>query len=303
MGRQRVRCGVTVAVIAGLSGVCGHAVRAAASACPDSQVGTVTQDVVGLQVVQPTMSPLQPGDVLLQLNGQRLQTCADLSAALGAARTNAVAPLFLIRRGPQTIAVVAEWPVPPPAATPPVAAATNRPPSAVPTAPPARLSRADADATRVLLADLVTLGDELQDHQPLPMAQPWAGRVERLRQEYDTQQARGVDVSVLNPILGLYEVVVEILRYKETATRARRDIRARSEVVLEYDSGSAVSAWLRHYPFLQPSVIRAPEPSRVLAFETNGLWAPDRAVALLIERARSEGAALSGRLETSRAHP
>jgi hypothetical protein len=254
------------------------------------------------------MSALRAGDVLLQLNGHRLQTCADLGAALREALDNDVAPLFLIRRGAQTVAVVAQWPAPQPApaAVPaivppatPTARASAVPtvaPSPVPTTVPTPLSRADADAARVLLAQLVALGHELQDRQPLPMAQPWAQQVDRLRHEYDTQRARGAHVGVLDPILGYYEAVVQILRYKEVALRGRRNIRARAEIVLEYHGGSEVSGWLRRYPFLQPSVIEAAEPFVIPPFESNGLWAPDRAVALLLERAVSEGITLEAQL-------
>jgi hypothetical protein len=60
--------------------------------------------------------------------------------------------------------------------------------------------------------------------------------------------------------------------------------------VIEYTSASEVSEWLRRYPFLEPSIER--KPSSLAFAERAGLWKPDEAIRLLVERARRETAAL-----------
>ena len=313
MSRGWVRKCVTVVAVAVLRGVWGSPAGAAALSCSDPEVGKIAQDESGLHVVEAATPSVRRGDRLLQLNGHRLQTCSDLEAAARAARQEQLARLFLIRRGEQTVAVAfevqAEQLATAPAvvapaivsAAPSVAPSTalpaTIPPSALPTVVPTPPSGPAADTARRLLAEFVAFGRELQGRQPLPMAQPWAQRVEQLRQQYNSQHARGAAVGVVEPILEYYETVADILRYKETATRERRDVRARSEVVLEYHSNAPVAAWLQRYPFLRPSVIQEPETIRFIDVgESNGQWLPDRAVALLLDRAVSEGTALSATL-------
>ena len=284
-------------VLAAVTVVSVAAGRAGASACDDMSIGRIVASGDGLRVEESAAPTLHTGDILVQLNSHHLHTCADLAEALGEARRNQLAPLFLIRRDhAMDVALIAAPAVlTAPAAEAALAQPTPIPPS-VPTTPPA-LSRADADAVRTLLAELVAFGRDLQARQPLPMAQPWSQRVVRLRQQYDAQQVRGAGVGVVEPILGYYETVVEILLYKETATRERRDVRARSDVVLEYHRDSPVGAWLQRYPFLRASVTREPETVHFITEgESNGLWLPDRAVALLLDRAVAEGAALSSTL-------
>jgi hypothetical protein len=272
-------------------------------------------------VEQTSVPALHAGDILVQLNSHLLQTCADLAEGLSEARRNELGTLFLIRRDgkvetalvpalPAAVAVgaplapAAKGAPPMPIAAAPaapivqaaLAAPTAIPPPPVPTTPPAPLSRADADAARELLAEFVAFGRDLQARQPLPMAQPWAQRVEQLRQRYNSQQARGAAVGLIEPILAYYETVAQILLYKETVTRERRDIRARGDIVLEYHSNAPVSGWVQRYPFLRPSVIQEPDIGLVRVGESNGQWLPDRAVALLLEHAVAEGTALSSRL-------
>lgn len=277
-------------VLAAVTVVSVAAGRAGASACADTSIGRIVASGDGLRVEQSAAPTLHTGDILVQLNSHRLHTCADLAEALSEAQRNQLAPLLLIRRDHAMdvalIAAVTEMALAQPTPIPP----------SVPTTPPP-LSRADADAVRTLLAELVAFGRDLQARQPLPMAQPWAQRVVRLRQQYDAQLVRGAGVGVVEPILQYYETVTQILLYKETATRERRDVRARSDVVLEYHRDSPVGAWLQRYPFLRASVIQEPETVHFITEgESNGLWLPDRAVALLLDRAVTEGAALSSTL-------
>lgn len=297
--------------------VCGNA---HASTCADTSIGRIRPTEDGLRVDQTAVPTLHVGDILVQLNSHRLQTCADLAEGLIEAHRNALGTLFLIRRdgkvetalvaAPPAV-VAAGAPVAPPvkgappmpiaaAAAPiaqvPPAVPTAIPPPPVPTTPPTPLSRADADTARELLAECVAFGRDLQARQPLPMAQPWAQRVEQLRQRYNSQQARGAAVGLVDPILGYYETVAQILLYKETVTRERRDIRARGDIVLEYHSNSPVPAWVQRYPFLRPSVLREPDIGLLRVGESNGQWLPDRAVALLLDRAVAEGTALSSTL-------
>src|SRR5262245_5328874 len=85
-------------------------VLAGATTCPETAIGTVAADEAGLRVVDATANALRRDDVLVQLNGRRLRSCADFAAALTEARQNEVAPLFLVRRGSETVAVAVDWP-------------------------------------------------------------------------------------------------------------------------------------------------------------------------------------------------
>jgi hypothetical protein len=269
-------------------------------ACPETRIGRVVATSEGLRLEEAPTPPLHSGDVLVQLNNHRLMTCTELTDALNEAQRNRLARLFLVRRSGKTEVALVEAPaagaVPLAAAPPAIAPPTVAPPTPIPTAPPAPLPRADADAARKFVAELVSFGRELQAREPLPMSQPWAQRVEQLRHAY-AKQASGAGVGVAEPILAYYETVAEILVYKENATRGRRELRARSEVVLEYHRDSPVEGWLQRYPFLQPSVIHEPEDVHfIIEGDRNGQWAPDRAIALLVQRAVSEGTALSAKL-------
>jgi hypothetical protein len=274
------------------------------STCPETHIGRVVSTDQGLRLEEAATPPLQSGDVLVQLNNHRLMTCAELTDALNEAQRNKLAALFLVQRNGKTEVALVEYP----AATGAVALAAaqpalTRPPvmTAVPPTPPPTAAltpstQAETEAARAFVAELVSFGRELQAREPLPMSQPWVQRIEQLRRTY-AEQVGGAGVSAAEPILAYYETVAEILVYKENATRDRRDLRAKSEVVLEYHPASPVEGWLRRYPFLQPSVIREPETVHfIVEGDRNGQWAPDRAVALLVEHAVSEGTALSAKL-------
>jgi hypothetical protein len=295
-----------VLVLATVSAVSVMPAQASALACPGTDMGRVTSTADGLKVEESAVPVLRSGDILIQLNSHRLHSCTNLTDGLSEAQRNQLVPLFLIRRdnGMQVVLVepahVPAGPAAPqsqPAAEVAIVLPTAIPPSAVPTTHPTPLTPADADAARQLLDQLVAFGRDLQARQPLPMSQPWVQRVDGLRQQYKAEQARNSSVTVVEPILTYYEAVADILKYKETATRERRNVRARAEVVLEYQTNSAVGEWLHRYPFLRASVIKEPETIHfIMEGEVSGLWAPDRAVALLLDRAVSEGSALSGKL-------
>jgi hypothetical protein len=277
---------------------------AGAPACPETRIGRVVSTSDGLRLEEAATPPLQSGDILVQLNNHRVMTCAELTDTLNEAQRNQLAALFLVRRNGKTEVVLVQWPaarpvalaVQPTAAPPTAVQPTVASPTPKSTAAPTPLTRADAAAARAFVAELVSFGRELQAREPLPMSQPWVQRIEQLRRTY-AERAGGAGFSGAEPILAYYETVAQILVYKENATRGRRDVRAKSEVVLEYHRASPVEGWLQRYPFLQPSVIREPETVHLIVEgDRNGQWGPDRAVALLLEHAVSEGTALSEKL-------
>jgi len=278
----------------------------AESRCPESRLGRVVSTTLGLRVEDAAVPALRSGDLLIQLNSHRLVSCADLAEAMTEAQRNQLVPLILIRRDGSSVAAAVEWPavaaVAPQATviapTPVPTALPTTIPTPPPTAIPTPLSRADVAAVRRLLDDLVAFGRDLQSRQPLPKAQPWVQRIAQLRQDY-AMQAGSAGVGVVEPILDYYETIGQILIYKESATQERRDLRAKAEVVLDYHRGSSVETWLRRYPFLQPSVLAEPETFHFITEgESSGQWVPDRAVSLLLDRAVSEGSALSAKLAT-----
>ena len=287
---------VAALILVGLTIVSSGSPGTYASSCPDTGIGSVSPSADGLLIEQSAVSSLRSGDILLQLNNQRLQSCTDLVQALSEARRNQVTALFLIRRADKTDVVPLDLSVAP-ALQVAVVRPTLVPLSPVPTTAPTPLTPPNIDAARALLAELGALGRDLQAHQPLPMPQPWAQRIDQLRQAYDKQLASGAGVGVVEPILGYYETVGQILVYKDAETRGRREVRARADVVLEYHNSSPVGGWLSRYPFLRASVVREPETTHFITeSESNGQWLPDQAVALLVARALSEGTALSAAL-------
>jgi len=295
--RDMQKTRVAALVLVGLAIASVGSTRVDAASCPDTGIGSVSQRADGLLIEQSAVPSLRSGDILLQLNNHRLQSCADLVQALSEAHRNQLTALFLIRRADTTDVVSLALPVVP---APEVAVArpTRVPLSPLPTVAPTPLTASSIDAARALLADLGSLGRDLQAHQPLPMPQPWTQRIDQLRQVYDRQRVSAAGVGVVEPILGYYETVGQILVYKEAETRGRREVRARAEVVLEYHNSSPVGGWLSRYPFLRASVIREPEITHFITeSESNGEWLPDQAVALLVARALSEGTALSATLE------
>lgn len=287
---------IAALILLGLTIATAGSAGTLALSCPDTGIGSIAASADGLLVEQPAVPSLQSGDILLQLNNQRLQSCADLVQALSEARRKQLTALFLIRRADKTDVVPLDLPVVP-ALQVAVAPPTPVPLSPVPTTAPTPLTQPNIDAARTLLGELGALGRDLQAHQPLPMPQPWAQRIDQLRQAYDRQQVNGAGVGVVEPILGYYETIGQILVYKEAETRGRREVRARAELMLEYHNSSPVGGWLSRYPFLHAAVVREPETTHFITeSESNGQWLPDQAVALLVTRAVSEGTALSAAL-------
>jgi hypothetical protein len=105
-----------------------------------------------------------------------------------------------------------------------------------------------------------------------------------LRQAYEERQRHTPAVSAVEPILGYYETIAEILRYKEKAERDVGYLRPQPNVAVEYNSGQPVGTWMRRYPFLRQSIVELPGRS-IIGGESNGRWLPDNAVELLAERA------------------
>ncbi|MBI1815476.1 MAG: hypothetical protein HYR72_10895 [Deltaproteobacteria bacterium] len=285
-------------------------------ACPDTDVGRVAVVADGLLVVAPQMQGLQPDDLLLQLNSHVLHSCNDLTQAMAEARDRQLASLLLIRRQQVTHAFVLQPPLAAPPAVPLTAetladsiaaTATSQPaltpPPATFTPPsmtltPAPLARSAVALVRDMLVHLRELGRSMQAKLPLPSAQPWAREVGDLRQAYEQHQVEQPALRLVEPILAYYQTIAEILVYKERTFRNAGNTRSQPDVVLPYNNGSQVSGWLQRYPFLQASVIAPPDT--VLGFaEGSGRWSPDRAVALLVERALADGDALAQRLDAT----
>ena len=269
---------------------------AESSTCRDAIVGRVVATADGLQVDESNIAELKADDVLLQLNGHPLRSCADLTTALAEDRRRQLALLLLVGRGQDTLAVL----LPSPAAT--VSTRVTTPAATeLPKSTPTLLAVApsDADAVRGLLTQLRELGRAMQRSLPLLTSQPWARQVSTLRRAYDQRLAAVPTVRTVEPILDDYETVVEILAYREEAVRAEGNARPQPNVSLRYNTGSPVTGWLRRYPFLQASVVEPPEKTAFTGWaEGNGLWSPDRAVERLVEHALADADTLATRLET-----
>ena len=276
---------MSATVLAGESG---------SSACRDSVIGRVVVTADGLQIDESFAEGLRPDDILIQLNGRALRTCADLTQAAAEARAHQLALLLLVRQANEMRAIVLQ---PPETATakPLAAAAVAELPKPTPTA--FAIAPSEAATVGEMVAQLGALGRAMQGSLPLLTSQPWARHVSELRRTYDDRQAATPAIRAVEPILDEYQTVGEILIYKEAAARAAGNTRPQPNVTLPYNTGSQVSAWLRRHPFLQGSVVEPPEKTAFAGWgEGNGLWSPDRAVELLVEQALADGDALAGRV-------
>lgn len=262
-------------------------------ACPDTEFGRVVVTRDGLQVVEPGAEEVQPDDILVQLNSHRLRTCADLGQALKEARERQLAPLLLVRRDQELEAVLLRQS----SAEPGVAAAA---PVAVPvtTPTPVAIGPSSVGSVRSTLAELLELGHTLQANLPLLTAQPWARKVSGLREAYERRRTNVPAVAAVEPILAYYQIVAEILLYKEKAVREADHVRPQPNVALNFNTGSQVSTWLHRYPFLQESVVERPGRG-IIGGESSGRWSPDRAVELLVQHALADGEALRQRLDAA----
>ena len=261
--------------------------------CQAAAIGALATTADGLRVVAPTALELRADDVLLQLNGQVLRRCADLRRALAEVRRHPVAVLLLVRRnGGMEAVALGQSPRPP---TGVVAAAAAPPATPTPTVTPVAFSPSDVAAIRDMLDRLLHFGRTLRAALPVLSPQPWTRDVHDLQQLYDARRAQLPALTAVEPILGYYRTVADIVAYKENAERAAGYLRPRPDVVLDYSSDWAVGEWLRRYSFLRASVVR-PSVS-VGGLERAGRWSPDHAVKLLVEQALADGAALEQQLE------
>jgi hypothetical protein len=267
--------------------------------CVLAGVGSFAVAGDGLDVVQTDRAELRIGDRLLQLNGRRLASCADLDTALQDAQRQRMLAVVALRRG-ETVQTVL--------LTLPEAAVAARPVATLPAAPPTPFAAATPTlpplrSNPAALAPMVAALNAFADQIRLPLAgpQPYGRRFEELQATYRQQRARGEALAAVEPIMGYYETIAILLSYRErvTAERVTRDgARAPSELarvhmpasVVEYTTASEVGESLRRYPFLESSIER--KPRWLGQAEYAGLWKPDEAIRLLVERARSETAAL-----------
>lgn len=156
------------------------------------------------------------------------------------------------------------------------------------------LSAADRAIVQRELDNMLAFGRRLQDALPLLSPHPWVDRIDSLVDAHTETRTRVPATKVLDPILGYYTTVAEILTYKQAETESFGPARYRSDLVLEYGNDSRVGAWLQRYDFLSPSVVRPPVEVRVLATgEDMGRWSPNEAIRLLVGQALADGAALA----------
>ena len=302
------------------------AMRAAGESptCLESDIGRVAITADGLRLTDSATQGLHAGDVLVQLNSHLLHNCADLTGALSEARAHQLARLFLVRRerGLEAVALQSTTAVAvAPAAAPVIQAAGPAPmpavvstpvqvvvptptPVAEPTPTPVTIGTSDVGAVRATLNELQEFGKTLRASLPVVTAQPWAREVSDLQRVYERRRAETPSTQALAPILAYYQSIADILVYKDkvSAERAAHEMgqkRPQPNAVFEYHSGTPVSGWLQHYPFLQVSVIDAPETTKFVGWgEGNGTWVPDRAIELLVEHALADGDALGQRLDS-----
>lgn len=284
--------------------VLAAAARGAEAPCVVGGLGSFAIADDGLDVVSAERSDLRPGDRLLQLNGRRLATCADLTVALDDAQRQSMLVVVALRRdnAVQTVLLTA------PRETAPVVAAASPPPTAVappPAAPIAPVTKAaPAPTVRLLkenpaaLAPMVKALRTFSDQIALPLTpQPYGRRFETLQQTYRDLRANSEAIAAVDPIMQYYQAVATFVSYRERVAvdRVTRDgASAPSEVarvrmpatVVEYTTESDVGELLRRYAFLDASIER--KPGWMGQAEYAGLWKPDEAIRLLVERARED---------------
>jgi hypothetical protein len=269
----------------------------AESACDVSVLGTVAVEQDGLEVVETKLANLQRNDVVLQLNSHRLRRCEDLQRALDEAQRNGLELIVLVRRGDaRRTEWIRDWREV--AKIAPVGLAPSLTPAPRTTAPaptPAApvLAPADATAARVDLSRRLAFARELRGSLPVTSAGRWVREIDELLVARSTPAT----LDGLNRIDSYYATIAEVLTYREKATRNLGAGRNRAGLTLEYDNRSPVNGWLDRYPFLSGSVSRPFDPSRsFMSGQRMGLWSPDEAVRLLVERAVSDGEQLEAAL-------
>lgn len=264
--------------------------------CILAGVGTFAIADGGLDVLTTERSDLHAGDRLVQLNGRRLASCTDLSTGLQDAQRQGMLAVVALQRGGTVQTVLLSLP----RTIVAVPAATTTPSVALtPTALPLRSNPA---ALVPMVAALRAFGDAIQ--LPLAGPQPYGHRFAALQKTYREMRARDGAIAAVEPIMGYYEAVATLVNYRERVAvdRVTRDgssapgelarIRMPATVV-EYTTDSEVGEWLRRYPFLDASIER--QPGWMGGVEYTGLWRPDEAIRLLVERARRETDALAAK--------
>lgn len=249
----------------------------------------------GLDLVTTERSDLRAGDRLLQLNGRRLTTCADLSTGLQDAQRQGMLVVVALQRGTKVETVLLALP----RATVALPAATT--PRSVAPEPTALPLRSNPAALVPMMAALHAFDEKIQ----LPLGpQPYGQRFKELQKTYRDLRARDGAIAAVEPIMDYYEAVATLVNYRERVAvdRVTRDgASAPGEVarvrmpapVVEYTTDSEVGEWLRRYPFLDAAIERT--PGWMGQAEYAGLWKPDEAIRLLVERARRDTAALEQR--------
>ena len=278
------------------------AAGAAAVPCAPTGLARVAVEAAGLQVVEPHVADLQAGDVLVQLNGRPIRTCAELERALEEARDGGLAILLLVRRGETTRAVAVErWEDEPAPASPtstavvPTPMPTVAPPPAPPPAAPPRASaRVESDAARQSAADALRFGHKLRAALPLGGSKPWTSELESILRAHERRRATDAKAAAVDPSVSYYSAALESAAYKRAEMREAHSAVGRAGAILEYSSSSPVAAWLERFPFVGEAVVETPKKLTFIAKgERPGSWMPDRAVELLVERAIAESEALA----------
>jgi hypothetical protein len=251
---------------------------AAVEPCPLTSIARVRSVESGLEVIEALTPSLQTGDVLVQLNDRALRTCSDLVSGLEESARRDLTALLLVSRGGKLKTLALPPGAEAPATSPPSVSAS---PTAV------RVSGEDRQPLMEVLGLLKEFDSEIR--LPILRAQPFVSDLDALMKRYQTLQASNPAVRLLDPAFEYYQSVATVLRYKEEKYEERQGRRPQPDLSFEYHSESEVDEWLQRYPFLRASVTREPRPVKLLfEGEAAGVWRPDEAIRLLVERARAE---------------
>jgi hypothetical protein len=274
--------------------------------CDATGLAIVAVEEDRLRVVEPKVGNLHRDDVLLQLNSHHLRACADLEAAVGEARRDGLELMALLLRGDsRRTEWIQGWREDAKAAAPVRTIQPSFTPTPHTTAPTATAAPpvpavADADAAGVEISRQLELGRELQGALPVTSGGRWTRRVDEMLAARRTP----APLEGLDEIYSYYATIGEILAYRDKTTRQLGAGRNRAGLNLEYGVDSEVTGWLERYPFLSGSVSRSYDPTRsFMSGQRMGLWSPDEAVRLLVERALSDGEKLDAELQTSAPSP
>jgi len=282
--------------------LCAAAGRAESGVtCEPGPLGSLREDSGKLRVVEAPAGTLEAGDVVLQLNGRVLATCTDLAKAVADARAGGVKALLLVKRGDSAVPVVldlsANRTTPEPTAPRPPATVARPPQPPATMAIPRDIDPSSTAGVLSALDDMKRIGRGLAERFPVPATASIVRRLQNLTEDCRARLGANPAAGLVGPILDYYDTAAEILAYEGQASARHQRPARQLRRVFEYQSNSDVAAWLRRYPFLEPSIREAPERLKFLTTgEKAGYWAPDDAVELLIRRALSDGDALAAKL-------